>query len=269
MLWPCAELRGYEIAASDGTIGSVDDLLFDEAHWTLRWLVADTGRWLPGRKVLLPISALGRPDARARRFPVTLTRAQVEASPPVESDLPVSRQVEADTLAHYDWPPYWEGDLGPSMSYLSSGGLAGGFLFPPWPSRVPGELAAAGSKPGAEAARHGDPDLRSARETIGDAIAARDGEIGHVEDLLADDQGWRLRYLVVDTRNWLPGRKVLVAPHWIRGIDWAERRVAVDLTREAVRTSPEYDPRAPVEPRYEASLHEHYDRGPGSGSGGG
>ena len=261
MLWRCSELRGYEIAAADATVGSVDELLFDEARWTLRWAVADTGDWLSGRKVLLPASALGHPDAGARRLAVTLSRTQVEASPPVESDLPVSRQVETDILAHYGWPPYWESDLSPPLSYLASGGLGGGFLFPPGTTeRIATEPGAAGSKPGAETARMADPDLRSVRDTIGHAIAAQDGKVGHVEDFLVDEERWPLRYMVVDTRNWLPGRKVLVAPQWISDIDWAAGRVTVDLSREAVRASPEYDPRAPVGRSYEATLHGHYGR---------
>ncbi|HUC64220.1 MAG TPA: PRC-barrel domain-containing protein [Stellaceae bacterium] len=254
MLWRCSELSGYEIAATDGTVGSIDDLLFDEVRWTLRWAVADTGGWLSGRKVLLPASALGRPDAGARRLPVTLSRAQVEASPPVESDLPVSRQVETDIFAHYGAPPYWESDLSP-------GGLGGGFLFPPGTTeRLVIEPGAAGSEPDAETARMADADLRSVRDTVGYAIAAQDGRIGHVEDFLVDEAGWPLRYMVVDTRHWLPGRKVLVAPQWIRDIDWAARRVTVELSGDAVRASPEYDSRAPVGRSYEATLHGHYGR---------
>src|SRR5579875_1517011 len=121
MLWRFTELDGYEIAATDGRVGHVDDLLFDEARWAVRWLVVDTGSWLAGRRVLLPPSALGRPDPIARRFPVTLTRQQVEDSPPLATDLPVSRQVEAALYQHYGWSPYWDGDLMPPLSYLSGG----------------------------------------------------------------------------------------------------------------------------------------------------
>jgi sporulation protein YlmC with PRC-barrel domain len=260
MLWRCSELDGYEIAATDGTIGQVDDLLFEEARWTVRWLVADTGSWLSGRRVLLPPSALGHPDHRARRFPVNLTRRQVEESPPLTSDLPVSRQFETALYQYYGWSPYWDGDLTPPLSYLA-GGVGGGYLFPPGlhaPERAPAE--AAGDKPGmGEPA--GDPMLRSVGDTTGHAISARDGDIGHVEDFLVDEEGWRIRYLVVDTRNWLPGRKVLVSPHWIRDIDWPEKRVHVDLTREAVKESPAYDPARPVERLYEEDLHRHYGRG--------
>jgi hypothetical protein len=105
-----------------------------------------------------------------------------------------------------------------------------------------------------------DPRLRSAKEVEGYAIAARDGEIGHVEDFLAGDDGWIIRYLIVDTRNWLPGRKVLVAPGWATGIDWRARTVTVDMTREAILGGPEYEPGKPIDRPYETRLHRHYDR---------
>lgn len=261
MLWRFTELDGYDIAATDGRIGHVDDVLFDEPRWTMRWLVVDTGSWLAGRRVLLPTEALGHPDSRARRFPVTLNRQQVEESPPIATDLPVSRQAEIALYRHYGWSPYWDGDLMPPLSYLA-GGVGSGFLFPPEHEDplVSATPEAAGAKPGATRPSEPPPDpgLRSVGDTIGHAIRATDGDIGHVEDFLLDEEGWRIRYMIVDTRNWLPGRKVLIAPQWIRAIDWPERRVLVRLTREAVQQSPDYDPEKPVERSYEEQLHAHY-----------
>lgn len=257
MLWRYSELDGYEIAATDGTIGSVDDLLFDEAHWTARWLVVDTGSWLSGRRVLLPPSSLGHPDGGSRRFPVTLTRQQIEESPPVTADLPVSRQVEAGLYDYYGWAPYWDGDLMPPLGYLS-GGMGAGFLFPPAERRIPAATEAAGNKPRADAPAAGDRMLQSIGDTTGHAIRATDGDIGHVEDFLVEEDGWRIRYMVVDTRNWLPGRKVLISPHWIHAIDWSDRRVQVDLSRQAVKDSPEFQPEKPIARAYEAELHGHY-----------
>lgn len=262
MLWRCAEIDGYEIAARDGTIGRVDDLLFDEARWTVRWLVVDTGHWLSGRRVLLPPAVLGHPDIEMRQFPVDLTRHEVETSPPFDSDRPVSRQVEAGLYNHYGWSPYWAEDLVPPLGYLS-GGAGAGFLFMP----EEGEAAAAdstGFKPGSGESLpdqpRSDPQLYSIGDTTGHAIRASDGDIGHVEDFLVDEDGWRVRYMVVDTRNWLPGRKVLIAPQWIGAVDWAERRVHVNLTRHAIETSPEFDPARPIERGYEDALHGHYGK---------
>ena len=96
-----------------------------------------------------------------------------------------------------------------------------------------------------------DPHLRSTREVIGYHIQARDGETGHLEDLIVDDESWFIRYLVIDTRNWLPGRKVLVAPAWAEQVDWVARKIHLDLSRETIRNSPKYDPSMPVNREYE------------------
>jgi hypothetical protein len=258
MLRRCSDIDGYEIEAKDGALGHVDDLLFEEARWMVRWLVVDTGHWLAGRRVLLPPSAMRKPDAEARCFPVDLTKQQIEESPPLASDLPISRQAEAGLYQYYGWTPCWDGDLMPPLSYLS-GGIGSGFLFPPGNERrEPSEIAAAGDKP--REALAGDPHLRSVGDTRGHAIRASDGDIGHVDDFVFDDDGWRIRYMIVDTRNWLPGRKVLIAPPWIKELDWSERRVVVDLTREAIRESPPYDSSRPLARDYEAQLHGHYGR---------
>ncbi len=262
MLWRCSDLDGYEIAATDGAIGSVDDMLFETARWTLRWLVVDTGRWLSGRQVLLATASLGHPDAAAGRIPVDLTRRQVEESPPFAMDRPLSRDVETSLYDYYGWTPYWDGDLFPPVGYLP-GGAGAPDLVPPPPE--PGDAVnAAGYKPGSGAslldATAGEPELRSVGDTMGYAIRAADGDIGHAEDFLVEEEGWRIRYVVVDTRNWLPGRRVLVSPQWISGVDWREQRVHVDLTRRAIEESPLYDPTRPLDRAYEAELHRYYGR---------
>jgi hypothetical protein len=102
--------------------------------------------------------------------------------------------------------------------------------------------------------------LRSVKELCNYVLEATDGEIGRCKDFLFDDGRWTVRYMVVDTRNWLPGRKVLVAPVWITSVDWAESKVSVDLTREQVKNSPEYDPSTPVKREYEVRLYDFYGR---------
>ncbi|MGB8182853.1 MAG: PRC-barrel domain-containing protein [Stellaceae bacterium] len=69
MLWDASAIIGCAIEASDGRLGTVSDLLFEDVSWAIRWLIVDSGNWLPGRKVLLPLSALGQPDRAQRRFP--------------------------------------------------------------------------------------------------------------------------------------------------------------------------------------------------------
>jgi hypothetical protein len=102
--------------------------------------------------------------------------------------------------------------------------------------------------------------LRSARQVIGYSIQAQDGEIGRVEDFIIDDNVWMLRYLVIDTGNWLPGRKVLLSTSWVEAITWDDSRVHLTLSQERIKNSPEYDPTLPLSREYETELHEHYDR---------
>ena len=107
MLWNASAINGYAIKASDGRIGTVSDFLFDDASWLVRWLVVDTGNWLSGRKVLLPPSALGQLDAKEHEFSVKLTKQQVKDSPEIDTDRPVSRQMETSVYDYYGWSPYW------------------------------------------------------------------------------------------------------------------------------------------------------------------
>jgi uncharacterized protein YrrD len=111
-----------------------------------------------------------------------------------------------------------------------------------------------------EAEVEGDPHLRSTREVIGYYIEASDGDIGHVEDFIIDVEAWMIRYMVVNTRNWLPGKNVLVAPEWITAMSWGESKVMVDLTRDSIKSSPEFDPSAPVNRVYEEQLYDFYGR---------
>jgi sporulation protein YlmC with PRC-barrel domain len=241
MLRGVNKLQNYTIQATDGEIGSVYDALLDDEFWILRYLVADTARRLPARKVLLTPAVLGKPDWEQHHLPVKLSREQVKNSPDVDSDKPVSRQREMELHAYYGWPFYWS----------VPDGLPFGFE----PPLQPTPLAKGQSKD------HGDPHLRSVRELRGYGIQASDGEIGHVDDFIVDDETWDVRYMVVATTNWLPSRKVLISPQWLIGnISWEQHKVTVILTRESIKNSPEYKPSSPPTREYEHGLHEHYGR---------
>ena len=267
MLYKVSSLFGYEVEGNDGTVGTLDDLLFDDRGWTVRWAVIDTGRWLPGRKVLLPPPALGAPDPERGRFSVALSRQQIENSPDADLDMPVSRQHEIALFAHYGWVPYWSEPTPGSGALFGAGMPMGGsdVLFPADMGRTAGELGAgeaayAGEKPGAGGPETGDKHLQSAKDITGYANAALDGDIGEADDFLVEDGSWAIRYAVVDTGKWLPGKKVLISPRWIRDVAWDDRRIHVDLTREAVKDSPEFDPERTVDRDYETRLHQYYDQ---------
>lgn len=242
MLRSVEDLFGYPILAADGDVGKLHDLLFDDESWVVRYLVVDTGTWLPGRKLLLSPAALREVDWQTQRAYVDLTKQQIEKSPEIDADRPVSRQQEKMLHTYYGWAPYWVGT---------------GMGTPPAAVTVPPVVS---GREAPEEKSQGDPHLRSAREVTGYHIGASDGEIGHAEDFIVDDESWTVRYMVVDTRNWLPGRKVLIAPRWIADVSWPERKVFVGMSRESVRNSPEYDPSAPVNREYEVRLYDYYGR---------
>ena len=250
MLLSFNHIRGYAIHASDGAIGSLHDVHFDDQSTAIRYLVVDTGTWLPGRRVLLAPAAVGGVD-RAREAVITgLTRQQVEESPGIAADRPVSRQEEIALHSHYGWDPYWSappllGTFGPYWGAVMHA------TAEPAASRVAEETAA-------RERAQSDPHLRSARDVTGYHVAAIDGEIGHVDDFLIDDARWTIDLLGIDTRNWLPGRKVLISPAWLRAVDWAHRQVEVDLTREQIKASPKYDPAMTVDEGYLERMHAHY-----------
>jgi hypothetical protein len=244
MFRQCSKLRGRRLRATDGEIGKLHDFYFDDTHWTVRYVVADTGYWLPDRLVLLSPHAIRNVDQDSAVV-VDLTRKQIEDSPPITADQPVSRQYERDYYRYYGWPVYWTGPA-----------LWGPGPYPLYYAPVHGEAEPGPSAP----LERGDPHLRSVLEIAGYRIHARDGDIGHLEDFVLDDRTWAIRYLVIDTRNWLPGKRVLVAPPWIENVSWAQAKVYVDLSRDAIQTAPAYDQEAEITRAYEIRLFQHYSR---------
>lgn len=251
MLRRVEEVYGLGVEASDGDGGSVSDLYFDDQDWIVRYLVVDTGGWLGGRRVLISPVAVAETRWDERELRVRLTKSQVENSPDINLDKPVSRQQIVDLHEYYGWPAFWGGSM--TMGTATPG------VYPMIMAGID-EIEEEMREEGPSEKYRGDPHLRSARVVSGYGIHAVDGEIGHVTDYLVDDKGWVIRYLLVDTRDWLPGRTVLVSPRWIERVDWAETAVHVALTKAEIETSPEYDPENPPGREYEVLLYEHYER---------
>lgn len=251
MLNSLNHLHSSTVTATDGLIGHVKSAFFDDQSWVIRYLVVDAGTWLADRKVLISPYAVRQPLGADENIDVSLTRQQVKKSPDIDTHQPVSRQHEREYLSYYAYPEYWDG-----------GGMWGMGGYPMLPSYLPTsaetETARALRERDIEAA---DVHLRSSTKVTGYNIEATDGSIGHVKDFIFDDASWAIRYLVIDTRNWWPGgRKVLIATHWIDRIDWATGTVEVTLTREQVRSSPEYVDNVPLIRAYEQRLHDAYNR---------
>ncbi|MFW6136240.1 MAG: PRC-barrel domain-containing protein, partial [Chloroflexota bacterium] len=225
MLGRVEQLTGFTVEAADGDAGTVDDLYFDDQDWIVRYLVVDTGGWLGGRQVLLSPVAVAETSWGERDLRVRLTRSQVERSPDIDLDKPVSRQQIVELHEYYGWPAYWGGSM--TMGTATPGVYP---MIMAGAAQVEREMREEGPS---EKVR-GDPHLRSARVVSGYDIHARDGEIGHLEDYFVDDRDWVIRYLLVDTRDWLPGRRVIISPRWIERVDWAHTAVHVALTRDQI-----------------------------------
>jgi uncharacterized protein YrrD len=252
MLWRFDSMKGSAIAATDGDLGSFEDFYFDDASWTARHLVVDTGTWLSGRRVLLSPRSIAGFDPSGQRLLTNLTRAQVERSPDAGSELPVSRQHEIELAGYYGYPFYWGGpyrwgttpypmSLGDDVSPLAAASASG----EPRPD---------------EDAPIGDPHLRRATEVMGYGIEATDGKLGHVVDYLIDEEAWAIRYLIVDPRNWWPNAHVLVGVDWLTDVSWERKTVGVHVTREAVRNAPEWRPETVIDHDWEMRLHGYYGR---------
>jgi hypothetical protein len=249
MLTNAANLKGLAIRATDGELGTVDQFYFDDETWAIRYLTVETGGWLGGRPVLISPFSIVHTDWQAKRLDVALTKKQVEDSPSIDTHLPVSRQHEAAYLGYYGYPSYWGGPYlwGPSLYPV---GLTA-------PTTASTETMV--DRIGREST---DSHLRSSEDVTGYYIDAADGEIGHVDGFVVDDEAWAIRYIEVATRNWWPGKKVLVSPAWIERVSWPDSKVYVGLSREAIKNGPEYAESMPITREYENQLYFHYGRPP-------
>ena len=249
MLTNATNLRGLVIHATDGDIGTVDHFYFDDDTWAIRYLTVETGGWLQGRRVLISPMSLIRADWQGKRLDVELTKTQVENSPNINTHKPVSRQHETAYLGYYGYPNYWEGPfMWGQVSYPM--GLT---------TSLGGSKRALEDRIRKEST---DSHLRSSEAVTGYHIEAADGEIGHVDGFVVDDEAWAIRYIEVGTRNWWPGKKVLISPSWIERVSWADSKVYVGLSLDAIKSGPEFVESALITRAYEDRLYLHYGRPP-------
>jgi hypothetical protein len=247
MLRSLKDLESYKVSATDGDVGKTVDFLFDDQHFTTRYLIVDTsGFWEGEHKVLVSPISFRNVDWSTRLFHLSLSQAKLKDCPSVDLDKPVSRQYERQYSQYYGWPYYW----GAGDTWAWGTGA------------YPYQLASNQMKAEPAPIDHlkDDPHLRSAKEVIGYHVHGSDGNIGHIADFIIDDETWTIRYLVIDTSNWWFGKKVLVSPYWTKNISWTESLVYLDLTMDAIRNSPSWNPESLVNREYEERLYDYYGR---------
>lgn len=239
------EIAGYAIESKDGIQGKVKDFLFDEETWTIRYLEADLGNLFSERKVLIPKVFLKVPDWTNQRFPVELSKSDVEKCPELGENLPISRKYEQELSKYYATNAYWP------QTHIHSIG-APGITHPPRPVRTLSKRIDE---------KKLDTHLRSFLEIKGYHINAIDGKIGHIDDIIIDDTDWKIVYAVVDTSNWLPwSKKVLIGTNWMDEISYVNNEIKINLHIDSIKSAPEFDPSEPINEEYEKKLYDYIGR---------
>ena len=257
MLRSIKELEGYMVNATDGDVGHIKDCYFDDALWVIRYFVVGTGEWLNSRRVLISPHAIGKPMGSDNRIPASITREQVKNSPDIDTDKPISRQHEIRYFGYYGYPFYWAGSgIWGETSY--PGMLLGGAGYDGIADENNNQPANAATEDGVQ--KSNDQHLRSCNEVSKYRVHASDGDIGHVKGLLVDEATWSIRYLIVATSNWGVGHAVLISPEWVDDVSWSNEKMSIDLTRQAIKDSPIYDPTVELGRDHELSIYKHYGR---------
>lgn len=238
---------GYELQGADGEIGKVKDFLIDDEKFVVRYLVADTGGWFSSNKVLVSPQDLIKPEEHQGQsiFEASLTKKEIEDCPPLEHDAPVSRRYELEYARHHQHHPYWT-----ASSFWGTGYVA---TLPP--EAIPPDGIYEREENTAEIENcH----LRSLEELDGYQVIATDGESGTVEDFIVEEGSWKIRYLVVKAGGWFSKKEFLLETSLIKNIDWKEKEIAISLTKERIKMSPEFDPTTPINQAYELKLYDYY-----------
>jgi hypothetical protein len=220
MLRSIRQLYGKALGTAEGDIGRVKDFYFNDQHWVVRYVIADTGSWLSGRLVLISPDAFGNFHQDGDCLLVNLSRKQIENGPAIDSDKPVSRQYEEDYYRYYGWPVYWDGS--------GMGGAPSNYL-------MPSEEEIGGNNHDRD-----DPHLQSTQALNGYHVQTGEGAIGHVTDFMMDDKTWEIRHLVVETGHWFSGKEIAISPKQIDRISYEESKVFVNVTKEAILETPEF-----------------------------
>ena len=158
---------------------------------------------------------------------VALDRDRVSNSPLYDPTQPFSREGETAVLGYYGYPYYW-GYAGVWGTFDNPSALLAA------PRGTVADVPEQGINPAAR-------DLRSINQSTGYHLHATDGEIGHVDDFLIGEDSWRIRYLRVDTSNWIGGRSVIVSSEVVDHVDRENEQLHLGVTRDAIKNGPSFD----------------------------
>ncbi len=231
MLYSLNALAQCQLATPDQATAALREIYVDERRWVVRHLVAEVGTADAARWVLVPPTTVRGVDAGARRIDLAWGGDQLSHAPGAQTDPPQGRT--PSTVLQYG--PPWDRVLRWGLPDLPLGGVLTSFMLP--------DEAAAYAHPRTfvSAVQYGqaaDPHLHGSADLIGCAVAAQDGNLGFVHDLLLDGPLQHIELVVVDTCDWLPRRLVLVPPRWVSRIDLDRAELVFRVSRKAIETSP-------------------------------
>ena len=253
MLRKLKNLKGFTIHGRDDDLGKVKDFYFDQHRFIMRYLVVDTGNWLKHEQTLISTESFKEINYEQKEIMVDLNSDELEAGPSLEKNKPVSKLMEEKVVKHYDWPVYWTNTHPSDGPPIETGSIIRENILD-YNNLTDEEKQAEEEEM--------ETNLRSFNEVRGYHIQAEDKEFGHLEDLFVDQEGWIIRYLLIDTRNILPGKDVLIAPEWLQKISWNQEKIFVSKTKEEIKSAPEYREEKSdylVHRDYEEKLYDHYN----------
>jgi hypothetical protein len=207
---------GTPVIATDGETGRIRDFLFSDQSWKVLFVVVDVGNWLERHDVVLPFTAIERPDWKNRICRAHLTKDQVRNSPDIDTEQPVSRQQK---MAMHDY-------FGPLAAWIDSefdnSHMPTGMTYPLHTAEV----------------LH----LRSASHMVGYHVWAIDGDFGVLDGFVMDEASWHLGYLDVKSGDWLDNRSVLVPTRWVESVSWSDFRIHLQHTMAGTEAQCELHP---------------------------
>jgi hypothetical protein len=253
MLRKLHSLKSFVVHGRNGKLGKVDDFYFDQKQFVVRYLVIDTGNWLEHEQTLISTHAIDNIDFDSSKVYVDLSSEQLENSPSIEQNEPISKTKEKALIEYFGWPDYWK-KTHSSESELIHAGITERKKLLNFKTLQKEDEAK-------QKAKKVDSNLRSLEEIRGYKIHAKDDKFGHLEDLFVEEKdSWIIRYLLIDTRNIMEGKLVIIAPDWIESINWFDKEIFIDKDKKEIEESPEYiEEKAPIDKNYEELLYDHYD----------
>lgn len=286
MLRHASELYGFSARCTDGDIGTIGDIYFDEEEWQVRYFAVQIEEPIETRTALVSIASVGEPDWNKGVVPIDLEKQKVYNSPETDVDLPVTREYEMALHRYYEWPVYWG-----QVSFLDTPRTKR-MADPSIPFEdgiTPGEDEREapdaynydeGDYEASQALASGEPDddelrqlefaepaeertysqfIHSSRRMRDYTILTTDEKEVTCDDVLIDPADWTVRYLVVRPRLSATDRHVLLPIQQIRDIRGATSEIFIGLSNDDLQDSPEYRAKSKAED-YERKLYAFYDQ---------